>query len=381
MSTHAAPSAEQMENATSPRGNLDLEARLQRPETARDRFMQKLSAEGGEAPSDDVEREAAEAAAEVLGAGDGDPEQEAPETNQADAREEGAEGAETTAGDGDDGDAGDGALNPTKLAEMAGITPDQLYEMELVTGDGESFTLGEIKDRVQDLSRLDERTAEIEQDAIEGARTIAEQSANLTTALEQAQRQQNFVAELAESAVRQFDGVNWDLLRSEPEKYQAMQTRFQQAVQNRDRLKAAAEQLEQRAAQERQAAQDRQAQVSISILKRTIRGWDNEVYGKVMDYAVEHLRFTPEEAADVRDWRTIMGWHRLMQADAAAKRVRSKEKRRDPAPPGSRRARQPQPRNAQGQYQSAKREAQARPGDRAAFREMKAAQLRAERGG
>jgi hypothetical protein len=393
------PTEAEIAAAKSPAQNLATEARLKRPETARDRFKARLSQEGAppaqegggreqshEAPTStgetDEDRAVREAAESVLG-GDANPAMETPETHDADGGQDGGQEAEEATGDGDEGDAGDGALTPTKLAEMAGITPDQLYAMEFRVGDDpdETFTLGELKDRMRDLSRIDELQQGAESEAIESTRNITERMQSLDSAFEEATSQAQFYSNLAEQAVRQYDQVNWDVLRSKPEEFQRMRQGLEQAVRNRDRLMQASQQLRAKAAEERRKAEDAQAQVSLRVLKRVIPDWSDEVYSRIREFAVENLQFTPEEAAEVRDWRTIRSWHRLMQVEGASRRVKEKTRRSTPTKPGNKRAAQAQSRNAQGQFQAARREAQAKPGDRDAFRRMKAAQLAAERGG
>lgn len=54
---------------------------------------------------------------------------------------------------GDESGSGDAVLDVGKVAEQLGVTPEQIYDMEIPTRDGESTTLGKLKDAWQDREK------------------------------------------------------------------------------------------------------------------------------------------------------------------------------------------------------------------------------------
>ncbi len=193
-------------------------------------------------------------------------------------------------------------------------------------------------------------------------------------------RQAEFILGIAEQGVTQFDNINWTELQSKPEEYQRMRKMFAGAIQQRDGLKQQLGGIAQHHEQVLEKAKAAEAEVSKDILKSTVSGWSNELYGKLRGYAVEELSYTATEFDDLTDWRRLRDINSQYQMSLVPKRVSRLSRTKGKQPAASQRERQPQRRsNASGRFQDARQAFHDNPGPkekRDFFREK----LRAERG-
>lgn len=183
--------------------------------------------------------------------------------------------------------------------------------------------------------------------------------------------------DLANNQVGQFETMNWDAV--EPERIAEVKQRYTEAKHFRDQLVAAFGEAEEADKTAREAIKEREAQHSRSILPIKISGWSNELYTQLRDFAVNRYGYTAAEFNDITDYRPILMAHDALVASQAAEKVTKVKREQRARRPRNRNAR-PQPRNAEGRFQSAKDKAFAERGNKAAFREYKERQLEREQG-
>lgn len=123
----------------------DAETRLTEPQK-----LDAISALLAGAPPPDVDPAPAEGD-EVQGGGDGQPVVPEPEDLEA------AGGDPEAAGQVEQGDT---PLTPADLADKLDLPVDQVYEMDIPTGDGEVVKLGDLKDHWQNQQRVERESAE-----------------------------------------------------------------------------------------------------------------------------------------------------------------------------------------------------------------------------
>lgn len=336
-------------------------------ESFQDRAVRRLEAESG-GPREEVSQE--------LG-GDTDQEIESEEVSADSALMEQDEVALDTDGD----NAGDSnTLNPKALAERLGVDVEDIYAMEVPLGEeGESFSLGDLKDRWQDLAKINDTRTQVERETIDRTREIAGTVEEIENQSEIVRQQAHFYSNLANSALQQFEQVDWQALAAEPERYQQKRREFETALGTQRQMDAAAQQIEQQHQQMTETNKQRQAAVSKQVLKSIIPNWNNDTYLALREFAVEQLDYSPEEVDASVDWRFMRNLHKLHTQAQAPKSIQQVKRTTKPNVPGAKQAAQPNLRNAQGKFQSARQNAHDRPGDRNAFREMKQRQLEAER--
>ncbi len=191
-----------------------------------------------------------------------------------------------------------------------------------------------------------------------------------------AQRQGQFLHNLLNQNVLQYENMDWSQVPVE--KTAELRQQHQLAVNSRNQMQAA---LEQMAAQGKQAVEHaklREAEVSKQVLKRTIPNWGKEVYSDIQNHVVERYGFTPKEFSEITDHRLIRLMHSNLEHDQALAKVKEVKRQGKKRGPKNRNAKPPA-RNQQGRFQSAQDDARANPGDRSRIRNAFEQKLAAER--
>ncbi len=239
----------------------------------------------------------------------------------------------------------------------------------------------DIRELTERAEKAEERAQMMERDYRIKTHKIAAATRDLEDSQQVVQKQAAFMLNLAEQGVQQFDGVNWQQLQTQPEKYQQVKQAFEQACQTRDTLKKNLDGIAENHLQLMETAKGREAEVSRDILKTTIDGWSNELYGALRAYAVEELSYTEAEFDNITDWRRIRDVHAQYQMSKTAKEVVTLRRKKAKQPVKRQRERPTaQPRNRQGQFQNARQALFDSPGDPQARRSYFEEKLRAERG-
>jgi len=232
-------------------------------------------------------------------------------------------------------------------------------------GEPEALTVDDRQYTPEDIRALEKRNRELDADYRRKTQVTSRLRQEYQTRGEELDQVNDFFLGLARANVQQLE--NMDPKQMDQETFAAWREQLQQA-------KAGAQQLENQIKGVKQAFQknrdkmlDQQAAESSEVLSGIDPRWNNEFYGKIRDFAVESGRYTPQEFADVTDWRTMEGLIALYDMSQAQKRITENRGERrgakeqgqsnesEPAPGRRRRRRARQPRNNQGQFQSAQK--------------------------
>ena len=231
--------------------------------------------------------------------------------------------------------------------------------------------------------KAEESRKSMERDYRQKTHKLSESVREVEAQAEEVAGAAQYMAAVADQQVAQFEHTDWAELRTRPEEYQAAQQQYMRATQMQEQRHRELESIKQRTNEIKQKNLDRIAEHSRGVLQHQIPNWGNETYGKIREFAQTNYDYSEEDFNQIVDWRQMKALHDAMQADqvkqSSAKVIKKTGKRR--GKPSGRNAPTTQLRNAKGQYESAKKEVEARPGDREAFRAMKYAQLQMERQG
>lgn len=285
------------------------------------------------------------------------------------------------------------ALDPARQAdEEASPEPEELTGEEAESEDAVTetseddteteVTMTEVEALREEARKAEEARRNMERDYRIKTHKIAAAIRDVEQQGTVVKQQAQFFANLAEQSLQQFNGVNWDALKSDPAKYQQTKAAFEAAIGQRDMLKRALGQIGEQHTQLLEQAKDREAEVSRDILKTTLPDWSNELYGKLRSFAMEELAYTAEEFDDMTDWRRIRDIHAQYQIANASKRVAKLPRKQGKQPVNRQRERQIQSqRDAKGRFQNSRQRLFDQPGDREARRNFFQDKLRAEREG
>lgn len=139
--------------------------------------------------------------------------------------------------------------------------------------------------------------------------------------VQQAQLQQEHLQTVAkvvalDDQIKQFEQVDWTALSThDPVKAQQLWMTYSQLKDSRADMLGQLQQREQQHALEAQQRLAKQIEESNAILARDIKGWSPELAGKLRDFAIEKLGFTPQELGQVTDARIVKLLHRAYVGD------------------------------------------------------------------
>lgn len=297
---------------------------------------------------------------------------ETPDTFDTESAED-AGYAESPEGEYDDQvDSADGEDTP----EESDLVDDEHADDEDSNPEGEHDWQERHKQAQAELTRLQtERKTEREENS-----KAVEENIGLRHTLEDqlavAQRQGQFLHNLLNQNVLQYENMDWTQVPVE--KTAELRQQHQLAVNSRNQMQAALEQMEAQGKQAVEHAKQREAEVSKQVLKRTIPNWGKEVYGEIQDFAVEQGGYTAQEVAAITDHRWVRMMYANMQNAKSMEQVKEVKRQGKKRGPKNRNAKQPA-RNAQGRFQSAREDSRANPGDRGKIRNAFEQKLAAER--
>ena len=229
----------------------------------------------------------------------------------------------------------------------------------------------------QDITQLRNRAEEAETmvesmqtDYTRKTQKIAESRKELLSNLEQSQKLSEIYAQRAQQAVQRFSGVNWQQLQStlDPQTYNARVAEYQQAVGQRDREVQAHEQIKKFVGEQIEQSNNDAAEISRDVLRTTVPGWGNELYGTLREFATSVLDFTQVEFDQITDHRVIKLIHNSWKVSDTSKRVKGIQHKSQAMQPQGGPNRQ-QPRGSDGRFREAQEKHLANPGNRDLTRE------------
>ncbi|MDJ0905410.1 MAG: hypothetical protein QNI96_05280 [Woeseiaceae bacterium] len=291
------------------------------------------------------------------------------------------------------GDGYEEALDPARHAEAEPTeelreqpTEDPAQPEEAVAessddAEADDAVPAEIRELTERAERAEERAQNMERDYRIKTHKIAAATRDLEDSQSIVQKQAAFIMNIADQGVAQFDNVNWADLRTKPEQYRQVKQAYDAAMLQQDTLRRNFQGLAQNHQQQMEVAKSREAEVSKDILRTTIDGWSNDLYGELRTFAVNELSYTEAEFDNMTDWRRIRDIHAQYQLSKTTEEVVSL-RRKKAKQPAQRQVERPvaQPRNAQGQFADARQAFFDNPGDPKARRGFFEEKLRAERG-
>ena len=231
------------------------------------------------------------------------------------------------------------------------------------------------------VTEAEERHDLMQRDYTQKTQKLGESRKELLTSLDQAQRIAAVYAERASAQLKRYENVNWQQLQStlDPQVYNQRLAEYKQVVGIRDRAVTEHGQIKQFADQQVEKARTDQAEISRDILRTTMPGWGNELYGSLREFAVNSLDFSSEEFDDITDHRIIRLIHRDWNISNTGKTVQQIQQGNQPKPPGG--ANKERPRGADGRFKNAHQAHLNNPGNRDLTRTSFRERLRKERTG
>lgn len=180
---------------------------------------------------------------------------------------------------------------------------DDAKEPEFLEIDGEPVSIEEVK-----LGYLRQADYTRKTQAVAEQRKYAEEERQYYAST------LNTILSTVGADLQRFEGVDWERAAAEnPEQYQQAKAAREHAFSLFNGIKAQTEEFVTRAKQAQQAALQAQAKESIAILKTTIPGWNNDLYGQIGEFAVSELGFKPDEFNNIADHRAITSIYEAMQ--------------------------------------------------------------------
>ncbi len=263
--------------------------------------------------------------------------------------------------------------DPAPIEEAVAETSDDT--------DADTALPAEMRELTERAEQAEERARNMERDYRIKTHKIAAATRDLEDSQSVVQKQAAFIMNIADQSVAQFDQVNWAELRTNPEQYRQVKQAYDQAVLQQDTLRRNFEGLAENHQRQMEIAKSREAEVSKDILRTTIEGWSNDLYGELRAFAVKELSYTVAEFDNMTDWRRVRDIHAQYQLSKSTKDVVTL-RRKKAKQPAQRQVERPvaQKRNAQGQFQDARQAFFDNPGDPQARRGYFEEKLRAERG-
>lgn len=204
--------------------------------------------------------------------------------------------------------------------EKAEADPEVLTE-GFIEVDGEKLSISEIK-----LGYLRQSDYTKKTQAVADQRKAAEeQTANYESSLQA-------LLTAAGADMSRFNNVDWEAAAVQnPDQYKQAKAVYAQTKQTYDFIKSQANEHQAQQQKQQQERQKLEASESLTVLKNTIPGWNNDLYYSVGEYAQKSLGVTVEEFNNLHDHRTMTALWKAMQFDRAkaktTKKLKSSAKR------------------------------------------------------
>lgn len=188
----------------------------------------------------------------------------------------------------------------------------------VVEVDGERMTLAELKAGQMKARDYTQKTQE-----------LARQRKEVDAIQEQYAGQLAWFDSKATEAMKPFENLDWERLKSEdPAQYQAAQRQYQQVQQSIDQMKQHQNQFLEQVQQHRTEQMKQQAQESVKQLKSLVPNWSDKTYGEIRQFAVDQLGFGAEEYNQIADHRPIYAMYLAMQQLKGQESAREKVKQK-----------------------------------------------------
>jgi hypothetical protein len=238
----------------------------------------KADTEADSQPTEEGEAEVVEDEAEVEAA-----DSEEAEEGQAEDEEGEADAEE------DDADADESAEEPK--------------EPEFLEIDGESVSVEEVK-----LGYLRQADYTRKTQAVAEQRKAAEEDRQFTASA------LNAVLTAVGADLSRWENVDWERAAAEnPTQYAQAKAAYEHTQSLFSGIREQADGFVKRAQEAQTQALAAKAQESVAILKTTVPGWNNDLYGQLGQFAVSELGFTPDEFNQIADHRAIVSIYESMQ--------------------------------------------------------------------
>ena len=274
----------------------------------------------------------------------------------------------------------DGTMLEESQDQPEGTEPDAA--LEDTEESGSEWTARD-KEWQEKLDTAETARKSMETDYRRKTHKLSEAARDVNSKAEEVESTAQYFAQQADAALQQFNGVNWTQLRTNPEEFQKAQSAYMQANNVAQQRQGELAKIKERREEIANQSQQQIADHSKGVLSHQIPGWGNELYSKLRDFAGKEYDYSDDEFDRIVDWRPIKMMHDAMTANtvkAGTDKVLKKVGQKSGAQaPGGRTAGMKQPRNAEGKFIAAREEARSNPGNKEAFRSMKARQLEAER--
>lgn len=272
----------------------------------------------------------------------------------------------------------DGTMLEESQDQPEGTEPDAA----LSEPESDEWTV-QAKEWQEKVTAAEDARKSMETDYRRKTHKLSEAAREVNAKAEEVETTAQYFAHQADASLQQFNGIDWAMLRTDPEKFQQAQNAYQQATQQQQQRHAELEKIKSRRSEIESQNQQHIADHSKGVLTHQIPGWGNEVYSKLREFAAKEYDYSEAEFDKIVDWRPIKMMHDAMKAKSikteSGKVLKKVGQKRGSSAPGTRTAGIQAPRNAQGQYMAAREESMKNPGNKDAFRAMKARQLEAER--
>lgn len=276
----------------------------------------------------------------------------------------------------------DGGYPDEDLQSQDEQTTEGMLETEVEPENVESvFSEQDIPELRQRAEEAETMVTSMQSDYTRKTQKLGESRRELLNNLDQSQKIASVYAERAEQAVKRYENVNWQQLQStlDPQIYNQRVNEYRQVMASRDREVQAHQQIQKFASDQIEQQKQDQAEISRDVLKSTVPGWGNDLYGTLRDHASKALDFTSDEFDQITDHRVIKLIHnswKVSQTGSKIEHIQHNGSRARAPVGGSNKERS---RSANGQYKSAQAHHLSNPGDRNATREAFRQRLRAEK--
>lgn len=203
--------------------------------------------------------------------------------------------------------------------EVVEIDPDaDVFDIEVRTEDGKKeakkVSLSELQRGYMMQKDYQRKTAELarakESVTQEVAKQVTEKTSSFTQELEV------LAGLVMQHVAPELRGVNWqELAATDPAEYVRLKAKADSVGQTLQTLQAKHAQAKKVSEAESQQQRAKLIEENVTALKKDIPGWNDEVYGDLMKYAID-IGFPAEEVRDWVDARTFKMLHKAKAYDA-----------------------------------------------------------------
>ena len=235
----------------------------------------------------------------------------------------------------------------------------------------------ELRTRAEEAEAM---VASMQSDYTRKTQKLGESRRELLDNLAQSQQIAAVYADRAAQQLNRYANVNWQQLQStlDPQTYNQRVNEYRQVVALRDRTVQEHEQIATFATNQIEKQKQQAAEISRDVLRTTVPGWGNDLYGSLREHAVNNLDFTNDEFDQITDHRIVKLIHSVWKMSTTGRKIgniqHNGSQSRSPGGPNKERTR-----GADGRFRKAQEIHERKPGDRGATVNAFTARLRRER--